>query len=521
MASELAKLIEEDISKARSEGDGTAYVPSSTTCSPDGGAANSTLDAITIHKHDFDDPTKFSWKDLMHFAGPGFLMCIAYIDPGNFESDLQAGAQFGYKLLWVLLWAHVMGFIIQTFTIRLALGTRMHLARMCRDEYPRRVRIALWLLTELAIVASDVPEVIGTAFALKLLFNLPLWIGVLITGLDTMLFLMIQMLGVRKLEALIGALVGAMSLCFLLEMGMAHEEMLPTVEGLLVPRLPNGEAMYIAISLLGAVVMPHNLYLHSALTLTREIPPGAKYSRAALMYNSIESAAALLVALAINIAVVIVCAATIKEGGLDEARIQEIIDNPLQNVPYMLRNVLGGKAASTFFGIALLASGQSSTMTGTYAGQFVMEGFLDMKINPALRNFLTRSVAIIPSLTVALLAGDQGSEGLIVLSSVVLSFQLPFGLIPLVKFVSDEKVVGPMVVSGRMQRVGHFLSALVIAANVGLLLWSVHGAGLVDGSLGGLATGVLVAAVLLGYTGSLLWLVMRPVEQTIQVCCIS
>ena len=474
--------------------------------------------APDVRVEGMDDDDSFSLRKFAAFVGPGFLMCIAYVDPGNFESNLQAGCQFGYSLLWVLLWATLMGLYIQALSVRLGLATGWHLARVMRDEYPTPVRYSLWIVTELAIIASDVPEVIGTALALKLIFGLPTVWGVLVTSASTLLFLALQQFGVRKLEAFMGSLVGVMSVCFVAQMGMLEGgDGGEVMKGIVVPIFQNGKALFIGVSLLGAVVMPHNLFLHSALVLSRSFELGERSVRRALKYNVAESALALAVTLVINFAVTIVAAQSIKDADFDDPTGEKrrgIIDRPLQNAPDMLKDVLG-KSAKGLFAAALLASGQSSTITGTYAGQFVMEGFLEIKINPVLRAFLTRTCAILPSLLVTIIAGDEYAEFLIVISSVFLSFQLPFALIPLVKFCGSEKIVGAMAIDPRaLQRTWVIVSAIVFANIVLLCVW-VHESGAVNGSPGGVFLGLFVALFMILYCASLSALALRPVTQNL------
>ena len=474
--------------------------------------------APDVRVEGMDDDDSFSLRKFAAFVGPGFLMCIAYVDPGNFESNLQAGCQFGYSLLWVLLWATLMGLYIQALSVRLGLATGWHLARVMRDEYPTPVRYSLWIVTELAIIASDVPEVIGTALALKLIFGLPTVWGVLVTSASTLLFLALQQFGVRKLEAFMGSLVGVMSVCFVAQMGMLEGgDGGEVMKGIVVPIFQNGKALFIGVSLLGAVVMPHNLFLHSALVLSRSFELGERAVRRALKYNVAESALALAVTLVINFAVTIVAAQSIKDADFDDPTGEKrrgIIDRPLQNAPDMLKDVLG-KSAKGLFAAALLASGQSSTITGTYAGQFVMEGFLEIKINPVLRAFLTRTCAILPSLLVTIIAGDEYAEFLIVISSVFLSFQLPFALIPLVKFCGSEKIVGAMAIDPRaLQRTWVIVSAIVFANIVLLCVW-VHESGAVNGSPGGVFLGLFMALFMLLYCASLSALALRPVTQNL------
>eukprot|EP00850_Spirogloea_muscicola_P010306 SM000060S19638 [mRNA] locus=s60:196507:199845:- [translate_table: standard] len=340
-----------------------------------------------------------------------------------------------------MLVASVSGLFIQALSANLGVITGRHLAEHCREEYPTNVRIGLWLIAELAIVASDIPEVIGTAFAFNILIGLPVWIGVLVTGASTLLLLAVQQYGVRKLEVLIALLVLVMALCFFVEMGFAHPNVRELLEGLTVPRLSGSRATAIAISLVGSNVMPHNLYLHSALVLTRKVPRTSKGIRDGCRYNFAEVSIGLLIAFAINVAVISVSGAVCSSDALSPSDLKRCGDLNLNEVPFLLQHTLGSWSPQ-LFGIALLASGQSSTVTGTYAGQYVMQGFLDLKMEAWVRNLLTRSVAIVPSLAVALLGGSSGAGELIIFSSIVLAFQLPFALIPLLKFTSSPVKVG-------------------------------------------------------------------------------
>ena len=460
-----------------------------------------------------DEDHRFNLKTLWRFMGPGFLMCIAYVDPGNFESDLQAGTLFGYKLLWVLLWATLGGWYIQGLTVRLALATGWDLARCFREEYPDPVRYALWVISELAIIASDVPEVIGTALALKLIFNIPTWVGVVLTSMSTMVFLGLQSFGVRKLEAFMASLVGVMSLCFLAEVTFVDAPASSVVAGVVLPRLPSTKALYIAISLVGAVVMPHNLFLHSALVLSRGFSLGERSLKMAYKYNIVESGLALAVSLFINFAVIIVGAANYAQL-TDPVQMQEVRERPLQYAPEMLKQVLGSSAKG-FFAAALLASGQSSTITGTYAGQFVMDGFLELRVNPVLRAAVTRMCAILPSLAVVLIAGDSYSESLIVISSTVLAVQLPYALIPLIKFTASPNMMGPMAVPTKQLKFTQCLAGSVIVANVVLIIIIVAESGLVTATFGGVFLALVITATLAAYVVSLLYLARRPVHQNL------
>eukprot|EP00899_Mesostigma_viride_P024172 jgi/Mesvir1/493/Mv11364-RA.1 len=410
-------------------------------------------------------PKEDGWRKMAAYVGPGFLIAIAYVDPGNFESDLQAGAQYKYELLWVLLWASVGGLILQALAANLGIVTGKHLAQHCRSEYPPFVNLMLWLFAEVAIIASDVPEVIGSAFALQMLFGLPLWAGVLVTGFDTMIVLAIQRYGIRKLEFLVSALVFVMAICFFIELGHSNPDIKAAVEGIVVPRVSDTESTLLAISIIGAVIMPHNLYLHSALVLSRRTHRTKQGLRAACQYSFVECSLALFIAWLINLAVVGVAASVCSSPTLAPADAAKCADLSLHNTPFLLRNTLG-HASEKVFGIALLASGQSSTLTGTFAGQYVMAGFLDLRVAPWLRNMITRMVAIVPSLVVCLVAGNDGAGRLIILASMVLSFQLPYALLPLLKFVNSEGKMGPFKIGPKMRVGTYAITVVVILADL-------------------------------------------------------
>ncbi|KAH9715807.1 metal transporter Nramp1 [Citrus sinensis] len=400
------------------------------------GGNRSFSNAPLIKNEDADQivvPDKTSWKNLFAYIGPGFLVSIAYIDPGNFETDLQSGAQYKYELLWIILVASCAALIIQSLAANLGVVTGKHLAEHCRNEYPKVPNFILWVLAEIAIVACDIPEVIGTAFALNMLFKIPVWIGVLLTGFSTLILLALQQYGVRKLEFLIAFLVFTMAGCFFAELGYAKPEAKEVLHGLFVPQLKGNGATGLAISLLGAMVMPHNLFLHSALVLSRKIPRSVRSIKEACRFYMIESGFALAVAFLINVSVI--------------------------------SNVLGSWS-SKLFAIALLASGQSSTITGTYAGQYVMQGFLDLRLKPWLRNFLTRCLAIVPSLIVALIGGSAGAGQLIIIASMILSFELPFALVPLLKFTSSKVKMGMHANSIAITAITWIIGSLIMIINV-------------------------------------------------------
>lgn len=410
-------------------------------------------------------PLNQGLKKLFAYAGPGFLVSIAYMDPGNFESDLQAGAKYKFELLWVLVIATIAGAIVQSLASNLGVVTGKHLAEHCRAEYPPVANLLLWILAELAIVASDIPEVIGTAYALNMLFHLELWLGVILTGFSTLIFLGLQQYGVRKLEVFIFFLVLTIACCFFLELRYAEPSYKEILFGLFVPRLQGDGAFGIAISLLGAMVMPHNLYLHSALVLTRKTPRTVQGIKDGCRYNLVECSFALLMSFIINVAVVSVSGAVCNSGKLSIEDAVSCQDLDLNRAAFLLKNSLG-KWSSTLFAIALLASGQSSTITGTYAGQYVMQGFLELKFAPWMRNMLTRCVAIVPSLIVSLIGGSSGAGKLIIASSMILSFELPFALLPLLKFTSNNVKMGCHVNSKRVALLAWVIGSCIILINV-------------------------------------------------------
>ncbi|XP_042062929.1 metal transporter Nramp6-like isoform X2 [Salvia splendens] len=366
-------------------------------------------------------PDNKSWKNLFAYVGPGFLVCIAYIDPGNFQTDLQAGAQYKYGLLWIILLASCAALIIQSLAANLGVVTGKHLAEHCRKEYPRVPNFILWFLAEIAIVACDIPEVIGTAFALNMLFNIPLWCGVLITGLSTLVLLLLQQYGVRKLEIFIALLVLTIAGCFFAELGYAKPNSSEVLEGLFVPQLKGSGATKLAISLLGAMVMPHNLFLHSALVLSRKIPRSVSGIKEACRFYMIESGFALLVAFFINVSVISVSGAVCNSPNLNSKELESCKNLDLNEASFLLKNVLGSWS-SKLFAIALLASGQSSTITGTYAGQYVMQ--------------------------------------------MILSFELPFALIPLLKFTSCKAKMGLYANSFSIAATTWIISFLIMGINI-------------------------------------------------------
>jgi manganese transport protein len=399
-------------------------------------------------------------KKLLAFVGPAYLVSVGYMDPGNWATDLEGGARFGYQLIWVLLMSNLMAVLLQTLSARMGIVTGRDLAQACRENYPKPVSYVLWVLCEIAIAACDLAEVLGTAIGLNLLFGLPLIYGVIITGFDTMLLLVIQQYGIRKMEALILMLVLTIGICFIIEVFLAQPVWSEVATGF-VPHLTS-ESLYVAIGMLGATVMPHNLYLHSALVQTRVVGATHESKRMACNYNLADTAIALNGAFFVNSAILIVSAAVFFKNGVVVTKIQQAHE--------LLEPLLGTAFAGMLFGIALIAAGQSSTLTGTLAGQIVMEGFLRLRIQPYLRRLITRLIAIIPAVTVISLKGDQSSYDLLILSQVVLSLQLPFAVIPLIRFTSDRSLMGSFANKWWVKVLAWIAAAVIISLNANLLM---------------------------------------------------
>ena len=398
------------------------------------------------------------WRNLLAFAGPAYLVSVGYMDPGNWATDLEGGARFGYRLLWVLVLSNLMALLLQTLSSRLGVVTRRDLAQACRDEYPRSVSYILWILCELAIVACDLAEVLGAAIGLNLLFHLPLLIGVLVTAADTLLVLWFTRMGIRVIEAFVLVLIATIAGCFAFEIFLARPDAAEVITGI-IPRL-NTQSLYVAVAIFGATVMPHNLYLHSALVQTRQIGETEQDKRRACRFNLLDSSLALNGALFVNAAILIMSAAVFFKRG--------IVVTEIQQAHQLLSPLLGTTAASVLFGAALLCSGQSSTLTGTMAGQIVMEGFLRFRMQPWMRRAVTRCLAIIPAALTIYFAGDRGTYSLIIFSQVILNMQLPFAVIPLVHFTSDRKRMGTFA-NGLWLRLGSWACAGFIVALNGWL----------------------------------------------------
>jgi manganese transport protein len=410
------------------------------------------------------------FRKILAFAGPGYLVAVGYMDPGNWATDIGGGSKFGYTLLSVVLISNILAMFLQALSAKLGIVTGRDLAQACRDHYSRRLSIFLWVACELAIAACDLAEVLGSAVALNLLFHIPLLLGVLLTALDVLVVLALQGRGFRLIEAFVITLIASIGACFAYEIFFAHPVWREAAHGFL-PRaeiLRNKEMLYIAIGILGATVMPHNLYLHSSIVQTRAFGRENSEKRDALRYAVIDSTVALFFALFINAAILVLGAAAFHTRGLSEVA-------DIAQAYKLLSPVLGAGLASTLFACALLASGQNSTLTGTLAGQIVMEGFLDIRLKPWLRRLITRAIAIIPAVLVIAIAGEGKLTALLILSQVILSFQLPFAVIPLVQFTSERAKMGDFVNSR---------ATTVIA-------WC-------------------VAVAILFFNGELLWLILRP-----------
>ncbi|PHJ67337.1 manganese transporter [Nostoc linckia z18] len=410
------------------------------------------------------------WRKMLAYAGPGYLVSVGYIDPGNWATDIAGGSKFGYTLLTVILLSNLMAILLQSLCVRLGVATGRDLAQACRDYYGRRVSFCLWILCEIAIAACDLAELLGSAIALQLLFGIPLLWGVCITALDVLVLLFLQSKGFRYTEALVIMLVTTVGFCFTAEILFSR----PDMGGILLGYLPkpeilsNPEMLYIAIGILGATVMPHNLYLHSSIVQTRDWQPTTEKRWEAIKFGTIDSTFALSLALFINSAILIVSAATFHFSG--NQNVAEI-----QDAYKLLSPLLGVSAASAIFGIALLASGQSSTLTATLAGQIVMEGFLKFRLPSWLRRLVTRLLAIIPALITIIIFGENSTSRLIVLSQVILSLQLPFAVIPLVMFTSNRRLMGEFVNPLWLKSLSWGVAIVIVMLNVWLLLQSILG----------------------------------------------
>jgi manganese transport protein len=415
-------------------------------------------------------PTGSFWRKLITFLGPGYLVAVGYMDPGNWATSLAGGSKFGYALLTVALLSNLMAILLQALCARLGIGAGRDLAQACRDAFPRALSWPLWVLTEIAICATDLAEVIGTAIGLNLLFHIPLEIGVLITALDVFLVLWMQNLGFRWIEAFIVTLMGVIALCFVVQIAMANPDWAAVIKGFAPTTeiIRNPDMLYLAIGIIGATVMPHNLYLHSGVVQTRRFGTSVADRREAIKLATIDSTIALMFALTINASILILAAATFnKAGKVDVAE--------LDQAHAFLAPLLGSTFAPTFFGIALLCCGLNSTVTATLSGQIVMEGFIDIRLPGWARRLVTRSIAIVPAAIVTIWYGEAGTAKLLILSQVVLGVALPFSIVPLVMFTADRRKMGALAAPVWVTVLAALTALLLIVLNFKLLTDQLHG----------------------------------------------
>jgi manganese transport protein len=405
-----------------------------------------------------------SWRRLAAFFGPGYMVAVGYMDPGNWATSIAGGSKYGYTLLFVALLSNVMAIVLQSLCARLAIGSGRDLAQACRDGYPQWAAVPLWLFAEIAIIATDVAEVIGTAIGLNLLFGIPLEIGVLLTALDVFVVLLLQRLGFRYLEAFIIAMLGVIAICFAVQIAMANPEWGAVIRGFAPTTeiLKNPDMLYLALGIIGATVMPHNLYLNSAIVQTRDYGSTTPQKREALKFATIDSTVALCLALLINASILILAAAAFYHAGKTD-----VVD--LGQAQSLLHPLLGSAIAPTLFGVALLCCGLNSTVTATLAGQAVMEGFLHIRLAPWLRRLITRSVALLPAAGVTLFYGEAETAKLLILTQVVLSLQLPFAVIPLVQFTASRGKLGDLVSPRWLTVFAAVIAITIIGLNIKLV----------------------------------------------------
>jgi manganese transport protein len=410
-------------------------------------------------------PTGSFWRKLSSFLGPGYLVAVGYMDPGNWATSLAGGSKFGYALLTIALLSNLMAILLQALCARLGIGAGRDLAQACRDAFPRAVSWPLWLLAELAICATDLAEVIGTAIGLNLLFGIPLELGVLITALDVFIILWMQSMGFRWIEAFVVTLLGVITVCFAIQIAMADPDWGAVIRGFAPTTeiVTNPDMLYLALGILGATVMPHNLYLHSGVVQTRRYGSSVADRREAIKFATLDSTIALMFALLINASILILAAATFnKVGKTDVAELGEAHS--------FLAPLLGSTIAPTLFGIALLCCGLNSTVTATLSGQIVMEGFLDIRLPPWARRLVTRSIAIVPAAIVTVWYGEKGTGELLILSQVILSLQLPFAVVPLVMFTADRRKMGEFVAPRWVTAFAVLTAVVIIALNIKLII---------------------------------------------------
>ena len=442
---------------------------------------------------------KNTWRRLLAFLGPAYLVSVGYMDPGNWATDIAGGSQFGYTLIWVLVLSNLMALLLQSLSARLGLASGLDLAQASRAHYPKGVNFFLWVLAEIAIAACDLAEVIGMAIGLQLLFGFSLLTGVCITVFDTFLLLILQRYGIRKMEAFIIGLVSVIGMAFIVELFYSK----PSVAGIfsgLKPIIPNDAALYITIGIIGATVMPHNLYLHSSLVQTRKIGRTPKNIWEAIKFNVIDSFIALNLALFVNAAILILAASTFNANGYHSV-------TSIHEAHTLLENVLG-HVAPTLFAIALIAAGQSSTLPGTLSGQIVMEGYLNIRLQPWIRRLITRLVAIIPAVVTLLVFGEEKMEGLLILSQVVLSLQLGFAVIPLIHFVSNKKLMGEFVATKWLIIPAWLTAIIIVSLNGKLVFATLQDA--INESPNPIVIWLTVVPVTIAVAFLLIWITVRP-----------
>ena len=398
------------------------------------------------------------WRRWLAITGPALMAAVGYMDPGNWATDIAGGSRYNYALIWVLLMSNLMAILLQSLAARLGIVSRRDLAQVCHEEYPPIVNIPLYVLAEIAITATDLAEVLGSAIALQLLFGLPLVYGVMLTAFDTLLLLLLSHIGIRKLESVVVALVGTIGVAFLIEIVLGQPDWGGLVQGF-IPSLPDATALYISIGILGATVMPHNLYLHSSLVQTRKVGHKHEEIEDTIRWNNIDTGVSLNLAFFVNAAILVMAASVFYRHGYFQVA-------EIQDAHQLLEPILGAAIAPIAFAIALLASGQSSTITGTLAGQIVMEGYLNLRIRPWLRRLITRLLAVIPAVAVIAYYGENSTSAMLVLSQVILSLQLPFAIIPLIHAVTDKRRMGKFSIRPWLQGLAWLVAGVIVLLNV-------------------------------------------------------
>jgi manganese transport protein len=440
------------------------------------------------------------FKKILAFFGPAYLVSVGYMDPGNWATDLAGGSQFGYTLLWVLLMSNMMALLLQSLSARLGIVTKRDLAQASRETYPKFINYILYFLAEIAIAACDLAEVLGMAIGINLLFGIPLLQGVMITVLDTFLLLFLINKGIKKMEAFIIALVMIIGISFIFEMIFAQPEVGGILRGL-IPSMPNETALYIAIGIIGATVMPHNLYLHSSLVQTRKFDRSPAGIKQALKYNFIDSTIALNLAFFVNAAILILAAATFYKNGMFEVA-------EIQDAHRLLEPMLGSSWAPILFAVALIAAGQSSTITGTLAGQIIMEGYLNLRIQPWIRRIITRLIAIVPAVIVISIFGESVTGKMLILSQVILSLQLGFAIIPLIHFVSDKQKMKGFAISRITQIASWIVALIIVSLNAKLVFNEIQG--WLETSQNPIVLWFTVVPLAFGFLALLLYIVVKP-----------